>query len=389
MNGFADLLRKKTRHVLGVLSGTSVDAVDIVLVKVSRSGSRPIIEVLGFESFPISPGLRKEILRISDPKTGTVEDICRMNVFLGMHYAKCIKNFLKRKNIAPAYIDLVGSHGQTIQHLPSVEKKEGLRYRSTLQIGDPSVIANQTGITTVGDFRIADVAVGGSGAPLVPYLDGMLFSDPAESRLLVNIGGISNLTYLPVSSEIESLVAFDTGPGNMLTDQLMLELYGRKYDKDGKIAFSGRIDSGLLKAIISYDTFHRKRPPKSTGREYYGSGFISMIMKNAGGIPKENVIATVSEFTAYCIFANARNLKAESILVSGGGAKNKYIMKRLGIHFPNTKVKKLEMMGINESNKEAVLFALLANEVVSGRRSNIPGVTGAAKKVYLGKICPA
>ena len=224
---------------------------------------------------------------------------------------------------------------------------------------------------------------------MVPYLDGMLFSDPAESRLLVNIGGISNLTYLPVSSEIESLVAFDTGPGNMLTDQLMLELYGRKYDKDGKIAFSGRIDSGLLKAIISYDTFHRKRPPKSTGREYYGSSFISMIMKNAGGIPKENVIATVSEFTAYCIFANARNLKAECILVSGGGAKNKYIMKRLGIHFPNTKVKKLEMMGINESNKEAVLFALLANEVVSGRRSNIPGVTGAAKKVYLGKICPA
>lgn len=389
MNGFADLLKKKTRHVLGVLSGTSVDAVDIVLVRVSGYESRPRIKVLGFESFPISRSLRKEILRISDPKTGTVEDVCRMNVFLGMHYAKCIKNFLKRKKSASGYIDLIGSHGQTIHHLPSFEKKEGLRYRSTLQIGDPSVIANQTGITTVGDFRIADVAVGGSGAPLVPYLDGLLFSDPSESRLLVNIGGISNLTYMPAGSGIDSLVAFDTGPGNMLIDQLMIELYGSKYDKDGKTAFSGRIDSKLLKAIRSFDKFHRKRPPKSTGRECYGSGFISMIIKNAAGIPKENIIATVSEFTAYCIFANARDLKAESILVSGGGSKNKFIMERLGIHFPNAKVKKLEMMGINESNKEAVLFALLANEVISGRRSNIPGVTGAAKKVYLGKICPA
>ncbi|MBX7043199.1 MAG: anhydro-N-acetylmuramic acid kinase [Ignavibacteria bacterium] len=388
MNGFTGLLKKKTRNVLGVLSGTSVDAVDIVHVRVNRSGTRPKIDVLGFESFPISGSLRKEIMRISDPKTGTVEDVCRMNVFLGMHYAKCIRNFLKRRNLTSAEIDLIGSHGQTIQHLPAFISNGGMRYRSTLQIGDPSVIANQTGITTVGDFRTADVAVGGSGAPLVPYLDELLFSDPSESRLLLNIGGISNLTYLPASSGAAKLTAFDTGPGNMLVDRLMLDLYGRKYDRDGEVAFRGRIDCKLLKAIKSHDKFHRKKPPKSTGREYYGRGFISMIMTDAAGISSEDIIATVSEFTAYCIFANAKNLKTDTVLVSGGGSKNKFIMKRLSDYFKDSKVKRLEIMGINESNKEAVLFALLANEVFSGRRTNIPGVTGAFKRVFLGKICP-
>lgn len=389
MNGFFDITKKKTRTVIGILSGTSVDAIDLVLTRIRGSGTDSKIDVLDFRSYPLRNDLKSKIFEVSDKKTGFVEDICRLNIKLGILYSNCVKKFLKSNRLNSAEIDLIGSHGQTIHHLPLSENHFGIKSRSTLQIGDPSVIANITGITTVGDFRVADVAAGGSGAPLVPYLDYVLFRSDNKNRLLVNIGGISNITYLPKKLESSEINAFDTGPGNMIIDYLMNKLFGKKFDKDGKVSAKGKIIEGLFHYICESDKFYRSKPPKSTGREVYGVNFSEKILSNAKGISKEDIIATVTDFTAYTIHYNAKKFKIDDILVSGGGSKNSSIMKSLQKYFYGINVLKFDFKGVNSDNKEAVLFALLANEIVSGNKTNLRSVTGAKKNVYLGKICPA
>lgn len=389
MKGFFDILRRHERLVIGILSGTSVDAVDIVLVRFSEKNSETKPEVLDFRSYPIVKGLKQEILDASDPKTGTVADVCRLNVVIGLLFAKCIRRFLRANNLSPEDVSLIGSHGQTIHHLPSPERKFGVRYSSTLQIGDPSVIAGNTGITTVGDFRMGDIAAGGSGAPLVPYLDYMLFKSPRFDRILINIGGISNATVIPKNSEPEDVLAFDMGPGNMLIDDLSVRFLNRKFDKDGRTASGGVVNRSLLSEICRIDKFHKMKPPKSTGREVYGSGFSAKIIKLAGHIDLNDLFATVTEFTALAIAKNLNKFKADQILVSGGGAKNKFIMNSLKSKFGNAEVSVVDERGVNVQNKEAVLFAVLANELISGRKAGMKNITGSRKTSYLGKICPA
>jgi anhydro-N-acetylmuramic acid kinase len=389
MNGFFDLLKKEERIVIGILSGTSVDAIDAVLLRIKGSDADSRIDVLDFRSYPVSIDLKSKILEISDRNTGHVDDICRLNVILGLLYGKCINKLLKSNRLSARDVDLIGSHGQTIHHLPFTETRFGIKSRSTLQIGDPSVIANVTGITTVGDFRVADVAVGGSGAPLVPYLDYVLFRSETKNRLLVNIGGISNVTYLPRNADKNKLIAFDTGPGNMLIDYVMMKLFKRKYDSNGKVSAGGKIDKDLLKFICGIDTYYSLKPPKSTGREYYGKTFSEKILNRAKKVSKEDIVATVTEFTALAIYQNAKRFKIDEVLVSGGGSKNNSIMNSLRKYFNRREVMKLDHMGVNLENKEAVLFALLANELISGKKTNLKSVTGAKKNVFLGKICPA
>jgi anhydro-N-acetylmuramic acid kinase len=389
---FIELIRKQERKLIGVLSGTSVDAVDVVLLKIKGTGNNTQIQVIDFQSFKIPIDLKEYILKCSRRKENDVQDICKLNFIIGKLFAGCINKFLNKRRISPKSIDLIGSHGQTIYHIPKIIEKFGIKTKSTLQIGDPSVIANLTGITTVGDFRTADVAVDGDGAPLVPYLDYILFTEKKKSKVLINIGGISNLTYLKKNCRINDVVAFDCGPGNMLIDALCKIFYDKDYDKDAKIALKGNVDKNLFKFICNLDHYFKSQPPKSTGREYYGKSFVKKIITKSRKIPKEDIIRTVTEFTAYAIYFNIihfiRKTDISEILVSGGGADNVLIMNCLKNYFRKSDVKKLEYRGIDSANKEAVLFAVLANEAISQNYSNVPSSTGAKKKVILGKICP-
>lgn len=387
-----ELIKKKERKVIGILSGTSVDAIDLVLLSIKGSGVKTSIQVIDFQAFRIGKNLKEFILKCSRRGLNDVEDICKLNFIIGQFFAEKINEFLKSRKISNKLIDLIGSHGQTIYHIPKIFSDFGIKTKATFQVGDPSVIANQTGITTIGDFRNADVAVGGDGAPLVPLLDYILFTDKNKSRILINIGGIANLTYLKKCGKIDEVIAFDTGPGNMLIDGLCREFFGIEFDKDSKIALKGNVNKNLFEYICLEDKYINIKPPKSTGREYYGKTFMNNIIYKSARMKKEDVLRTVTEYTAYSIYYNikhfVKNSEISEILISGGGADNIVIMKSLKSYFANSDVKKLEHNGINTENKEAVLFAVLANETISQKYNNVPSATGAKKKVLLGKICP-
>ncbi|MCX6165256.1 MAG: anhydro-N-acetylmuramic acid kinase, partial [Ignavibacteriae bacterium] len=387
-----ELVKKKERKVVGILSGTSVDAVDVALLHIKSTGFNTSIQVIDFQSFKIPNNLKEYILKCSRKGENDVEDICKLNFLIGRLFANCINKFLKARNISNKSIDLIGSHGQTIYHIPKISNEFGIKTKSTLQVGDPSVIANLTGIVTIGDFRNADVAVDGDGAPLVPYLDYILFTDKNKSRILINIGGIANLTYLKKNCKIDEVIAFDSGPGNMLIDGLCREFFDLEYDKDSKIALKGNVNKNLFEYICNKDKYFKSNPPKSTGREYYGKEFLKKIINKSRKISKEDIIRTVTEYTAYSIYYNIKhfigNINISEILVSGGGAENLIIMNSLKSYFSESLIGKFKYKGINTANKEAVLFAVLANETISQNYNNVPSATGAKKKVILGKICP-
>jgi anhydro-N-acetylmuramic acid kinase len=385
------LTGKKSRLVVGLLSGTSVDSVDAVLVKITGQSTNTSIKILDFTSQKIPNKIRLAVFRNSDAKTAKIEDICRLNVIIGALFADAVLKLLKRNNLKASQVDLIGSHGQTIHHIPKRKDFHGYRVKSTMQIGDPSVIANLTGVTTIGDFRIADCAVGGDGAPLVPYLDYVLFSDKRLNRGLLNIGGISNITVIPGSAKKEDVIAFDTGPGNMLIDGMMYHLYRKKFDRNGSIAIKGRVNRELFSYLLR-DNIYRMFPPKSTGREHYGTAFQKKLLKRIKGMRKSDVICTVTEFTAYTIWFNYSYFikpvtRIHELLISGGGAKNRVLMNTLKTYFKGVKLKAINKNGINAGNKEAVLFAVLANECIGGISTNMKSVTGSGRDVILGKIC--
>lgn len=393
MNKFQKILNKSERNIIGVLSGTSVDAVDVVLARFKGRGENVRISVLFYKEYKIPIAIKEFVLRVSSKATGYVDDVCRLNILLGNFYSDCIIRFLNENKIDSDDVDAIGSHGQTIHHLPETEMFGNLKYKSTLQIGDPSVIANNTGITTVGDFRTADVGVMGSGAPLVPYLDFVLFRSNNIARIALNIGGISNLTYLPVNCDFYKVKAFDTGPGNMMIDYLSKKLYGKEYDKDCKISNRGVINEKVFKDILNADTFISLKPPKSTGREFYNSNFIENILKENRKVKKKDILRTFTEYTSFSISENIKKfIKIKDkfeMLVSGGGANNSIIMNGLKKYNKNAIVSRVSNYGITTSNKEAVLFALLAHETLNMNCTNLKSVTGAMKNVILGKICLA
>lgn len=385
------LINKKSRTVIGLLSGTSVDGVDTVLLKISGSGLNTKLKIIDFLTYPIPTQVRKAILSNSDKRTAKIHEISQLNVIIAQIFADAVSKILKRNKLNSSQIDLIGSHGQTIHHLPEMKNYWGYKVKSTYQIGDPSVIANLTGITTIGDFRIADCAVSGDGAPLVPILDYILFSHKSKNRALLNIGGISNITILPKGGKKKDVFAFDTGPGNMLIDGMMYHLFKKPYDKNGLTAKKGTVNAELFNYLLN-DEVYRAEPPKSTGREHYGRDFQLKLLKIAKKINKSDVIRTVTEFTAYSIWYNYHNFiegktRINELIVSGGGAENPLVMKILKSYFKGINVRKMNDFGITAENKEAVLFALLANECISGNPANMPEVTGSNNEVILGKIC--
>ncbi len=392
MNKFLNLLNKETKTVIGLMSGTSLDAVDVALVEITGNGIKTKLQLKGFLEYSFPPDVRELILKNSVKESSDVEQICKLNFVIAEIYADAIGELLKEMGLNFSDVDLIGSHGQTIQHLPQKEYWGKYSTASTLQIGDPSVLAKLTGIVTVGDFRPADIALGGEGAPLVPYFEYLTFRSETKSRALLNIGGISNITIIKKNSRLEDVVAFDTGPGNMLIDLAMQRFYGKKFDEGGEIASSGKFNEDLFNALAVKDSFIEAPPPKSTGREYYGLQFLESCFEEFKDVPPQDWLNTLTYFTAYAVYRNYEKfikpeVKIDELFVSGGGKKNKYLMEKLKELFENTELKDVEATGISADAKEAICFAVLANETISGNPSNIPSVTGAKRPTILGKIC--
>jgi len=385
------LQNKRTKLIVGLMSGTSADGIDAALVRVSGSGVGTHLTQLDFGTYPYPAGLRSLILENSLPGTGSVDLLCELNVVIAHFFADAVKKIARKARVQLSDIDLIGSHGQTVHHLPQLKRIFGKTIRSGLQIGDPATIAKLTGITTVGDFRTGDMAVGGQGAPLVPYFDYLMFRSKTKNRILLNLGGIANFTALPKKCSVEDVVAFDTGPANMVIDGLMLELYGRKFDRNGSIAQSGWVATDLLSELMTHPYF-KQRPPKSTGREVFGKMILPKILKHRRTLEKEDLIATATRWTALSVFDQykrfiEKRMSADEVLVSGGGAHNRSVMTGLQECFHPVPVKKIESIGFSSDAKEAVCFAVLANETICEHPSNVPRVTGASRPVILGKIC--
>lgn len=385
------LRKKKTKLVVGLMSGTSADGIDAVVVEIRGSGERTGLRQRAFQTFRFPAGFKSFLLKNSDARTARLDDVARLNVLLGMLFADAARRIVRRAGVRLADIDLIGSHGQTIQHLPEKRRLFGKYVGATLQIGSPSVIAKHTGIVTVGDFRLGDIAVGGNGAPLVPYFDYIMFRSASLTRALLNIGGIANLTVLPRRCTVNDVWAFDTGPGNMIIDGLMRKWFGRPYDTSGALAIRGQLIPELLRWLMSHPYLNEK-PPKSTGREVFGEVLIRKIVQRSKRRRKQDVVATVSEFTAlsvcegYLRFVHPA-MKLDGLLVSGGGAHNTYIMERLRRYFSPLPVMPVNEPGFTSDSKEAVCFAVLANETVAGNPANVPRATGARSASVLGTIC--
>ena len=379
------------RLVVGILSGTSADSVSACLIRISEQSGRTRVRELAFHQQPYPAGMRAFILRNSLPGASSIDVVTRLNAAIGEFFGETVVRLCRRARIPLSSIDLIGSHGQTVHHLPNAGPMFGLRSRGTLQIGDPSFIAQRTGIVTVGDFRTADMAVGGQGAPLVPYLDALLFQSPSRSRLLLNLGGIANFTVLPAGRRPRDVRAFDTGPANMVLDALAERLTGARYDRDGRMARQGRVIALLLAWMMSH-RYLSKRPPKSTGREMFGAMFVDAILRRSRRASPEDLLATATEFTARSIGDQYRRfvdatVHCDEVLVSGGGTHNRFLMERLQEHFAPIPVRSVATEGFSVDAKEAILFAVLARAAVLGHPANLPSVTGASRPVILGKIC--
>ncbi len=392
MKKLIELSNKEEKYVVGLMAGTSLDGVDAALVQIKNNWIDTRINLIGFLEFPFPKGLKPLILRNSVKETSNVEDISQLNFLIPKIYCDAIKMLCNQINFDINKIDLIGTHGQTIHHLPNSTEYFGYQVSSTLQIGDPSVLAKLMGKITVGDFRPSDVALGGQGAPLVPYFDFLLFHSTEKNRGLLNIGGISNITILNKETGQNNVLAFDTGPGNMMIDILMKRFYEKEFDENGSIASSGKLNEDLLIALITKDNFIESEPPKSTGREYYGMEFLLPFFEEFKSIPNEDWLHTVTKFTAYSVFRNyekfiEKETKLDELFISGGGAKNKFLYESLAQYFENIEVKVIDEIGVSSDAKEAICFAVLANETISGNPSNIPRTTGASKPTILGKIC--
>ncbi len=392
------LQNKNPKKVVGLMSGTSVDGIDACLAEISGNGVDTKIHVLAFDTYPYDGATRTAILDACNPETGTVDKICQLNFYLGKLFAEAAKSIAARAGIAIADVDLIGSHGQTIYHLPNAQPflcQEGIR--STLQIGEASVIAQETGVMTVADFRPRDMAAGGQGAPLVPYADFILFRSREKGRALQNIGGIANVTFIPKDCAIDDIVAFDTGPGNMIIDRVTERIthYQYAFDKDGNIAAGGKVHDDLLKGLLGHP-YLSKQPPKTTGREEFGRSFADKLYEDAArsGIKDVDILATVTAFTAYTIadsynkwILSARQLS--EVILSGGGSHNRTLVRFLAHYLgPSIALHSLDAFGIAPNARESVAFAILAHETISGNCNNVPSATGAREAVVMGKIVP-
>ena len=375
--------------VAGVMSGTSGDGINVALVQCVGRGLKTRMKLLGHEEYPYPPAVRQTVLSMMNAAAASVADLARLNFVLGELYADAVLATLKKHD---ARCDLIGCHGQTLYHQGEPKSFLGRKVAVTWQTGESAILAAHTGVPVVSDFRTADMAAGGKGAPLVPYLDVLLYGRVRFGRIVQNIGGIANLTAIPASAKSTQLVAFDTGPGNMVIDAVMQQLYSRPFDKDGAVAAEGTPDLEVARAVLRRPFFRRK-PPKTAGREEFGREFVEHFIELCGSISKQDIVATATVVTAMAIRRAIENFldKPKSyreILVSGGGAKNPTLLKMLGEELEDLKIKvrTTAELGMPTDAKEAVAFAVLAYQTWRRQPSNVPSATGASRPAILGKI---
>ncbi|MBD3410706.1 MAG: anhydro-N-acetylmuramic acid kinase [Ignavibacteriales bacterium] len=388
----ATIRNKKKTLAVGLMSGTSLDGVDAALVEIEGSGTEIRYRLVAFHETPFPEGLPGALLAASESGGGTTEEICELDAILAVVYADAVEAVAKKAGVSLDAIDFVGAHGQTVRHLPEPRERFGVRAASTLQIGNPSALAKRTGAVVVGDFRSGDVALGGQGAPLVPYFDYVSFHSTEKNRALLNLGGVSNITILNKNHPAEKTLAFDCGPGNMLLDRVVHAFFGEPFDRDGAYGSRGEVDEELLDALLEADEFVAAPPPKSTGRERYGESFLAPFRDALGKLDPYDATATLADYTALAVWENyVQHVRDETpideLFVSGGGARNKAIMNYLQTRFGDAPVENVESLGLSSDAKEAVCFAVLASETLRGTPTNIPRVTGASRATVLGAIC--
>ena len=385
---------KKSMTVAGVMSGTSADGIDVALVRISHSKARPKIRLLAHHAVAYSPALREAVLAAMNARRTSAAELARLNWRLGIAYAEAVSDAIAKHSVK---LDLAACHGQTIYHQGKPALYAGRRIACTWQLGEPALTAAKIGVPVVSNFRPADMAVGGQGAPLVPFLDYVLFAHPKRARVLQNIGGIGNLTLIPAAAKADQLLAFDTGPGNMVIDALMERLFHKRFDRNGSVAKGGRVLPRVIDTLLR-DRYFVEPPPKSAGREQFGAEFAARVLSMCRQESKkpEDVIATATALTAETIAASYRRFvqpltktRAVDYILSGGGARNAALvsMLRERLESAHCRLMLIDETGLPSQAKEAVAFALLAWRTWHRLPSNVPSATGAQRAAVLGEIC--
>jgi len=384
--------KEKPRLAVGLMSGTSMDGIDAALVRISGPPEKPRVRLLAFVTKPYRPVEREAIAHVASGGPAGASVISQLNFWLGEHFADAAQAVCRRGGVSAQSLFVIGSHGQTIYHQGIHSREAGLEIASTLQIAEPAVIAERTGVPVVADFRAADMAAGGQGAPLVPMVDYLLLRHPREGRVALNIGGIANVTVIPARAKPEDVFGFDTGPGNMVIDALVGHFTkGREpYDADGRLASLGRVEEAALNGALA-DPYFQREPPKSAGREQFGESFVKTHFLARRRMSFEDAVRTASELTARTIADGLERfvfprVKVHRLIVSGGGARNKFLMERLADLLPRLKVETSDRYGLPVDAKEAIAFAVLADRTMHGLPGNLPAVTGARRPVVLGKL---
>ncbi len=374
------------KKAVGLMSGTSLDGVDTILIEIEGSGESTKFKVIDFECYALEASLKAKISENMAIETSSVKSICSLNFELGHVFSSAVQSICKKNRIETSELEFIASHGQTLYHLPKAELPY---FASTLQLGEPSIIAHQCKTKVVSGFRGMDMAAGGEGAPLVPYVDALLFRNPDKTIALHNVGGIANTTILKKNGLLEDLLAFDTGPGNMVVDALCMHFYGEAYDQDGAHAHVGNVDQSLLEQWLSLP-FFKIKGPKSTGREMFGAEFVARIIEQAEiiKISPDDLIATATAFTAKSMAMAYLDVPydVDEVIVCGGGAYNRTLLEYLSESLPNTQVTTLEKYGFSSFAKEALAFAILGNERLHGCPANVKSATGAEAYVILGNV---
>ena len=391
MKTLQSIMHKPALYVIGLMSGTSTDGMDAVLTEITGQSTDIHVRQLSFLSVPYCEEERREILRLASGSQGGSHDLSLLHFYLGQKALDACLALCSHAGFTPDQIDLVGSHGHTIWHIPCPEDYLGQPVSATLQIGEASVIAEGLGCPVISDFRVRDMAAGGLGAPLVPYTEYLLYRREDQCIGLQNIGGIANLTVIPGSASLSDVSAFDTGPGNMLMDRLMEILTeGRKhFDEDGKLALSGHVSSSMLAWLLE-DPYVHAPAPKTTGREHFGDPYACRMLEYAREhhLSSADLLATAGAFTCECIHIAVHELcriQPGELIIGGGGSRNPFLMQQLRKRM-NIPVLSNEDLGFDSQAKEAVAFAILASECLHSVCNNAPSATGAQHPVVMGKI---
>lgn len=370
-------------YAVGLMSGTSLDGIDAALVEINGANEEATVSLIQFATLPFKENTAKRINETLSLETSDSAKLSSLNVELGYLFAEAVKLVCKDADFPIEQLDFVASHGQTIYHIPDATEEW---FASTLQIGESSVICEEIGTTVVSDFRTRDMAVGGQGAPIVPYSEYVLYRSLKRTRLLQNIGGIGNVTVIPPNAELDEMSAFDTGPGNMIIDELCRVFYQEEYDKGGAHGTSGKPNEQVLKELMEHP-YVKKSPPKTTGREDFGKQFVDKLLAK-WDLEPDDWIATATLYTARTIAHSVRPYVTEKtdLIVGGGGSYNKTLIKMIQEELPSVNVIIQEDIGYSSDAKEAIAMVILGNQTLHREPSNVPSATGANRPVILGKV---